>query len=104
MDYQQLFKSTREASRQMTLLSPEKIDGVLNDVSETILLQASFLLSENDKDLANMPSNDPRYDRLQLSQERIAVIARDIRNVIELNFWCCIYCYPLYFIIYTNPT
>ena len=84
MDYQQFFKSTREASRQLSLLSTGKINAVLNDLSETIAQQTSFLLSENEKDLANMPENDPRYDRLQLSQERIASIAKDIRNVVAL--------------------
>ncbi|MEO5998115.1 MAG: glutamate-5-semialdehyde dehydrogenase [Chitinophagaceae bacterium] len=84
MDYQQLFKSTREASRQMGLLATEKINTVLMDLAETILRQTSFILSENEKDLANMLENDPRYDRLQLNQERIASIAGDVRNVVAL--------------------
>jgi glutamate-5-semialdehyde dehydrogenase len=84
MDYQQLFLNTREASRQMSSLSYEKINEVLRDLSESILQQSSLLLAENEKDLANMPSTDPRYDRLLLSTERLALIAQDVLNVSAL--------------------
>lgn len=85
MDYQQLFSATREASRQMSSLSTDKINEVLSDLAESLLEQSSLLLSENEKDLANMPEADPRYDRLLLSLDRIAVIANDVRNVVSLS-------------------
>ncbi len=85
MDYQQLFSATREASRQMISLSPDKINEVLSDLAESLLEQSSLLLSENEKDIANMPEGDPRYDRLLLSRDRIALIANDVRNVVSLS-------------------
>ncbi len=84
MDYQQLFSATREASRQISLLSSDKINEVLFDLAESLLHQSSFLLSENEKDLASMPDTDPRYDRLLLSTDRIASIANDVRKVVSL--------------------
>jgi glutamate-5-semialdehyde dehydrogenase len=42
-----------------------------------------FLLSENEKDLALADKNDPRYDRLQLTSDRIKSIASDIRKMAE---------------------
>ena len=85
MDYQLLFSATREASRQMSLLSAGKINEVLLDLAESIVEQTTLLLSENEKDLANMPESDPRYDRLLLSSERITSIANDVRNVAALT-------------------
>jgi glutamate-5-semialdehyde dehydrogenase len=41
----------------------------------------SYIISENEKDLALMDKDDPRYDRLQLTSLRIKNIASDIRNV-----------------------
>ncbi len=42
------------------------------------------LLSANRLDLVKMSESDPRYDRLQLTPERIKAIANDIRNVAAL--------------------
>jgi glutamate-5-semialdehyde dehydrogenase len=85
MDYQQLFSATREASRQMSSLTPDKINKVLSDLAESLLEQSSLLLSENGKDVANMPEADARYDRLLLSRDRIALIANDVRKVVTLS-------------------
>ncbi len=84
MDYQLIFSGTREAGRQMSLLSHDTINQVLSDLAESLLQQSSLLLSENEKDLASMPETDPRYDRLLLNMERIASIANDVRNVVSL--------------------
>ncbi len=84
MDHQDLFKSTREASRQLSVLSTETINAVLQDLSQSLLHETAYLLIENEKDLANMPRTDPRYDRLQLTAERISAIAKDVRNVAAL--------------------
>lgn len=85
MDYQNLFKNTREASRQMSRLSADTINAVLQDLSASLLQQTTYLLGENDKDLANMPETDPRFDRLQLTAERVSIIARDVVNVAALS-------------------
>lgn len=81
MDYQGLFKSTRKASRELSVLSSETINRVLQNLSQSLLLETPFLLKENEQDLANMSRTDPRYDRLQLTADRISAIAKDVRNV-----------------------
>jgi glutamate-5-semialdehyde dehydrogenase len=84
MEYQEIFGKTREASRKLGLLPPETINAVLTRLAQTLLAQSSFLLEENEKDLAHMPVSDPRYDRLQLTGQRIKDIARDVLNVAAL--------------------
>lgn len=84
MDYQSLFQQTREASRKMSLLSPHKINNVLKSLAQEIRTQSSFLLNENEKDLSRMPANNPWYDRLKLTEERISNMANEILNVAAL--------------------
>jgi glutamate-5-semialdehyde dehydrogenase len=43
-----------------------------------------FILNENQKDLERMDPQDPKYDRLKLTEERIEGIASDIENVANL--------------------
>jgi len=85
MDYQRLFEDTREASRLLGVMTETNINEVLIHVAEAIVQQQSFLLSENEKDLARMPEADPMYDRLKLTRERITAISGDIINVAGLS-------------------
>jgi glutamate-5-semialdehyde dehydrogenase len=55
----------------------------LADVAEK---ESNFLLAENRKDMDAMNPDDPKYDRLKLTNERIKDIASDIRNVASLNY------------------
>lgn len=84
MDCTPIFKQVLQASRTLNLLSNEKINEVLLDVAEAAESNTEIILKENEKDLARMDRNDPKYDRLQLSVERIKGIASDIRNVASL--------------------
>lgn len=84
MDYQDLFQKTREASRRLILLSQDKINDVLKSLAEQLINQTSFLLAENEKDLSRMSVDAPWYDRLKLTEERIANIAHEILNVAAL--------------------
>ncbi len=72
------------ASRKLNLLSVEKINQVLLDVSTATIENTAFILQENAKDLGRMDSSDPKYDRLMLTADRIKNIASDIRNVASL--------------------
>src|SRR5438067_6659584 len=84
MDHQEIFEKTREAARKMSMVSAEKINKVLLDLANHLIEQTAFLLSENEKDLARMSKDDPRYDRLKLTTERIASISKDTINVAGL--------------------
>ncbi len=84
MSCQQQFEAIQKASRSLILLSDEKINHTLQALADAAVANTDFILSENKKDLARMDKADPKYDRLLLSQERIADIAADIRNVASL--------------------
>lgn len=78
------FEKTREASRALSLLSEEKINRILEDLADATVANIPAILEENQKDLDRMDPQDPKYDRLKLTAERIEAIAADIRNVAQL--------------------
>lgn len=84
MALQQVFENVQQASRKLNLLSEEKINSILEDVATRAIVEQDTILSENEKDLSRMNPNDPKYDRLKLSLERLDGIAADIRNVAKL--------------------
>ncbi|GAB4334643.1 MAG: glutamate-5-semialdehyde dehydrogenase [Flammeovirgaceae bacterium] len=84
MTYQEIFKSVQEASKSLVLLSESQINQLLNDLAEETIKNIPFILAENEKDLARMDKNDPKYDRLLLNSKRLEGIAQDLRNVAKL--------------------
>jgi len=85
MNYKIYFEKAQQASRTITSLAKEKIDVVLFDLASALVSNADDILIANAKDLAKMPIEDPKYDRLKLTFERIEGIAKDIENVAKLN-------------------
>jgi len=69
----------------MAGIGKEQTDLVLKELAEALVLHSAEILAENLKDLARMPIEDPKYDRLKLSQERIQGIANDIKSVAGLT-------------------
>lgn len=84
MTYKIYFENAQKASRTLTSLAATKIDAVLIDLSKDLVSKADEILSANAKDLAKMPEDDPKYDRLKLTTERIQAIAHDVLNVAGL--------------------
>ncbi|MCR5130327.1 MAG: glutamate-5-semialdehyde dehydrogenase [Prevotella sp.] len=78
------FAASRAAARSLALLSDERRQEVLLAVADAISQQQESLLKANAADLARMDKNNPLYDRLQLSEERLRGIAADMRNVAVL--------------------
>jgi glutamate-5-semialdehyde dehydrogenase len=85
MTLQEIFKNTQKASQALGLLPAEKTNAILLDLAEAAVAQTPFILTENEKDLARMDPNDPKYDRLKLTAARLEDIARDMRNVASLT-------------------
>jgi glutamate-5-semialdehyde dehydrogenase len=81
--YISYFENARSAGRKS--VDPGIINQVLNDVANSAVAQTDYLLEENQKDLDLMDPKDPKYDRLKLTTERIADIAKEIRNVAQLE-------------------
>lgn len=78
------FAAVQAASRELALLSDNSINQILNAVADAAIAETPFILAENEKDLARMDINDPKYDRLKLTEERLKGIADDTRNVSTL--------------------
>jgi len=83
-DYTAYFRAAQQASRRLATVPPATIDATLRDLADALLAHTDFVLAENAKDLARLPTTDPRYDRLRLTPERLAGIAQDLRNVASL--------------------
>ena len=81
MNFHQQFENTLNASRELNLLSIEKVNEILLKIAVAAEKSTAFILRENQKDLARMEESDPKYDRLKLTADRIKGIADDIRNV-----------------------
>jgi glutamate-5-semialdehyde dehydrogenase len=84
MDCTPIFEQVLKASRKLNLLNVDTINKVLTDVADAAEANSDFILAENQKDLLRMDKADPKYDRLQLTTDRISGIASDIRNVVDL--------------------
>jgi glutamate-5-semialdehyde dehydrogenase len=84
MDCTSIFKNVKRAGRSLDLLDDSKINDILLAIADAAEENSSFIISENEKDLALMDRTDPRYDRLLLNTKRISAIAGDIRNVAGL--------------------
>lgn len=77
-------QNSLEASRSLNLLEHDQIDMVLRAVADAAESQVDRILSANERDLERMERNDPMFDRLLLTRERIEGIAADMRQVAEL--------------------
>ena len=84
MELKDSFKRVKAASTTLALISDEKRNEILNAVADAIVAQQDELLTANAKDLARMDKSNPLYDRLELTKQRLADIASDMRNVATL--------------------
>ena len=84
MELKEIFQTTKQASKQLALISEEKRNEILNAVADAIIAKKTELLAANAKDLARMDKSNPLYDRLQLTEKRLEDIANDMRNVATL--------------------
>lgn len=80
----ELFKKAKAASLTLPTISDDKRNEVLRAVADAIEAHTADLLEANAHDLNRMDRNDPMYDRLQLTPERLKGIASDMRHVSTL--------------------
>ena len=85
-DTKQLFESAKIASKALLLLSENEINEILRAIAEETKSKIHYILSENQKDLQRMDKENPKYDRLKLTEERILGIVSDIENVASLPY------------------
>ncbi len=84
MELNEIFNRTVEASRALNLTDVSRIDAVLLALANATEAEMKFILEANRRDLALMDEQNPMYDRLMLTPERISGIAADIRGVASL--------------------
>ncbi|MBQ4507737.1 MAG: glutamate-5-semialdehyde dehydrogenase [Paludibacteraceae bacterium] len=79
-----LFEQAKTASRSLLALSDEQRNSILLKVAESVDENKEILLSANRQDLAKMDKDNPLYDRLLLTADRLHAIAEDMRHVASL--------------------
>ena len=78
-------KNAVDASRKLSQVPDEFKKKVLIRLANAARLKSEMILSENQKDLERMNPDDPKFDRLTLTHDRIESIAADIENVANLE-------------------
>lgn len=79
-------EAVKAASYNVALLNEEKRREILLTLAINLRSSSKDILGENQKDLALMAKDDPRYDRLLLSEERINAIANDVNLIASLPY------------------
>jgi len=77
-------KAVKEATYCLMVLDKSKRNEVLLSLAARLRLSCYQIIEANKKDLAIMATDDPMYDRLLLSEERIKSIADDVELVAGL--------------------
>ncbi len=79
-----VFIKAKNASRMLAMMGDDERNNILYKVANRIEAQSETLLKANLGDLDSMEKDCPLYDRLQLTEKRLADIASDMRNVARL--------------------
>ena len=79
-----LFEASREAAQAIQELDDAVRSALLRKLADRMEEQAGPLLEANSVDLAAMSPENPLYDRLMLTKERLEGIAADMRKVAAL--------------------
>jgi glutamate-5-semialdehyde dehydrogenase len=81
---QQGLEHAREASRELARRDDATIRTVLYGLADKAMANCDEILEANRSDLARMPEDDPKYDRLLLNPQRLEAICGDLRSVADL--------------------
>lgn len=79
-----VFGRVKSASRSLNALPDGENRSVLMKLADAVDASHEMLLEANAKDVSRMDVNNPLYDRLLLTDDRLDSIAMDIRNVASL--------------------
>ena len=77
-------QDVKAAGSSLVALTQEKSALLLHALADNLRKASRTILEENAKDLALMDKNDPNYDRLLLTKERIEGMANDVLTVSKL--------------------
>ena len=79
-----LLQATKHASAVVRRLSPARKTDLLNRLADVIAAHSAEIVVENQKDLDRMPPEDPKYDRLKLTESRVGGLVQSLREVAVL--------------------
>lgn len=77
-------KATKKTSYDLRFIDEEKRNQILLELAKLLRDSVNKIIDENKKDLELISKEDPKYDRLLLSKERIEAIASDVETVASL--------------------
>ena len=80
----EILQKASESVVSLQMLSDQTVSQVLREVASGLRAAVGDILVANARDLARMSPDDPKYDRLELTPERIDGIASDMENVAGL--------------------
>lgn len=79
-----LLQQTQQAAAQVRRLTNIQKTALLNRLSEILIENQAYIMSENQKDMERMPDGDPKKDRLFLNEKRIQGLADSLREIAQL--------------------
>lgn len=84
MDIQEQLREASKATLSLGALPDERICLVLRDTARALRERMPEVLHANQEDLARMDPANPKYDRLRLTEKRLAGMAGDMEQVAGL--------------------
>ena len=84
MKTRQILQNAAESVSSLQMISDDTISQILREVASALRDATDVILAANALDLERMRPDNPKYDRLRLTPERIDGIASDMENVAGL--------------------
>ncbi|MFI3322511.1 MAG: glutamate-5-semialdehyde dehydrogenase [Rikenellaceae bacterium] len=82
---QQIFERSSKAKNALQFIDDHQKNSFLLRLADRLTDYADYIVAENSKDLANFTIDNPLYDRLLLTVDRVVAIANDLRSVALLE-------------------
>ena len=84
MELNEIFRAVQSASFSLSMMEVDEVNRILMAVADEITKSMPGLLAANRLDLERMDPENPKYDRLRLSEARLLEIASNMRDVAAL--------------------
>lgn len=84
MELNEIFQAVQSASFSLRMMEVDEVNRILMAVADEITKSMPGLLAANRLDLERMDPENPKYDRLRLSEARLLEIASNMRDVAAL--------------------
>ncbi|MFC1616353.1 glutamate-5-semialdehyde dehydrogenase [Patescibacteria group bacterium] len=78
-------KKVKQTSNNLVTFSSDEKNQVLKKLADALRKKSEYILEKNLLDLNELDQNDPLYDRLQLTEERIEEIADSLMQISNLE-------------------